>query len=87
MKTVQYLVRIDKDAASDWGASVPDMPGCIATGKTLDVAMRRIQSAIEMHIRGLRDDGMAPPRPRHRAVAPRLARHRVNFFALVEVAA
>jgi len=40
----QYLVRIDKDVDSDWGASVPDLPGCVATGKTIDVALRRIES-------------------------------------------
>ena len=36
MKTMQYLVRINRDADSDWGASVPDLPGCVATGKTID---------------------------------------------------
>ena len=35
MKKLQYLVRINKDPESDWGASVPDLPGCVATGKTL----------------------------------------------------
>ena len=55
----QYLVRIDKDVDSDWGASVPDLPGCVATGKTIDVALRRIESAIELHLRGLHEDGNA----------------------------
>ena len=36
MKKLQYLVRINKDPRSDWGASVPDLPGCVATGKTID---------------------------------------------------
>ena len=54
----QYLVRIDKEAGSNWGASVPDLPGCVATGKTIDVALRRIESAIKFHIRGLREDGI-----------------------------
>ena len=34
MKRMQYLVRINRDPRSDWGASVPDLPGCVATGKT-----------------------------------------------------
>ena len=59
----QYLVRIDKDADSDWGASVPDLPGCVATGKTIDVALRRIEGAIELHLRGLREDGIRVPPP------------------------
>ena len=87
MKTVQYLVRIDKDTDSDWGASVPDLPGCVATGKTIDAALRRIGRAIEMHLRGLRKDGIRPPRPRHRSIRPRRTPRQVNFYATVEVAA
>ncbi len=87
MKTVQYLVRISKDNHSDWGASVPDLPGCVATGKTLDVTLRRIQTAIELHLAGLREDGIRVPRPRHRAVTPRRTAKRVDFYATVLVAA
>ena len=87
MRKVRYLVRINKDADSDWGASVPDLPGCVATGKTIDAALRRIQAAIELHLQGMKADGMKPPRPRKRAVVPgRTARH-VDFYASVEVAA
>jgi predicted RNase H-like HicB family nuclease len=87
MKRVQYLVRVNKDVGSDWGASVPDLPGCVATGKTVDVALRRIERAIELHLRGMREDGEKPPRPRHRTVTPRRTRGQVDFFATVEVAA
>lgn len=83
----QYLVRIDKDVDSDWGASVPDLPGCVATAKTIDVVLRRIESTIELHIRGLREDGIRVPPPRQRAVRPRRTAKHVNFFATVEVAA
>ena len=64
MRKRQYLVRINKDPVSDWGASVPDLPGCVATGKTIDVALRRIQEAIEIHLQDMREDGLRPPRPR-----------------------
>jgi predicted RNase H-like HicB family nuclease len=87
MKTVQYLVRINKDPASDWGASVPDLPGCVATAKTIDSALRRIERAIGLHIRGMREDGLAIPRPRQRAVRPRCSTRRVDFYAAVRVAA
>jgi predicted RNase H-like HicB family nuclease len=87
MRKVQYLVRISRDPGSDWGASVPDLPGCVATGKTIDAALRRIGSAIEMHLRGLREDGLKIPPPRHRAVKPRRTARRVDFYATVEVAA
>lgn len=87
MRTFQYLVRINKDATSDWGASVPDLPGCVATGKTLDTTMRRIQGAIELHIQGLREDGERIPKPQTRTVVPRRTKRQVDFFATVEVAA
>jgi predicted RNase H-like HicB family nuclease len=87
MKTQQYLVRINRDPGSDWGASVPDLPGCVATGKTIDTALRRIERAIERHVRGLREDGQTVPRPRHRAVTPRRRPRSIDFYATVEVAA
>lgn len=87
MRKVQYLVRINKDPDSDWGASVPDLPGCVATGKTIDAALRRIGRAIEIHLRGMREDGFRPPRPRHRSVRPRRTPRQVDFYATVEVAA
>ncbi len=85
MKKLQYLVRINKDPDSDWGASVPDLPGCVATGKTIDQALRRIERTVEIHIRGMREDGLAPPEPTRRAVTPTRAPHRVDFFGTIEV--
>ena len=87
MKTRQYLVRINRDPDSDWGASVPDLPGCVATGKTIDSALRRIERAIELHVRGLREDGWPIPRPRQRAFTPRRRSRTIDFYATVEVAA
>ena len=73
MRKIRYLVCINKDPDSDWGASVPDLPGCVATGKTIDAALRRIQGAIELHLRGApsRHEGRRPS-----AAAPDAARGR-----------
>ena len=87
MKKVQYLVRINKDPDSNWGASVPDLPGCVATGKTIDSALRRIEGAIKLHLQGMRQDGLQAPRPRQRAVRPYRTARQVDFYATVEVAA
>ena len=87
MGRVRYLVRINKDPDSDWGASVPDLLGCVATGKTIDSALRRIQGAIELHFQGMKADGIRPPRPRRRSVVPRRTARQVDFYASVEVAA
>lgn len=87
MRRTQYLVRINRDPGSDWGASVLDLPGCVATGKTIDSALRRIERAIEIHVRGLREDGLPVPRPHHRTVTPRRNIRAIDFYATVEVAA
>jgi len=87
MKRLQYLVRINKDPDSDWGASVPDLSGCVATGKTIDSVLRRIQVALQLHLSGMRADGIRPPRPRQRRVMPLRTSRKVDFYAMVEVAA
>jgi predicted RNase H-like HicB family nuclease len=87
MKWVQYLVRINKDPDSDWGASVPDLPGCVATGRTIDAALRRIEKTIQLHLRGMREDGVMLPLPWRRSVTPRRSSRQVDFYATVEVAA
>jgi predicted RNase H-like HicB family nuclease len=87
MRKLQYLVRINKAPHSDWGASVPDLPGCVATGKTIDAALRRIQVAIRLHLQGMKEDGLWPPRPRQRVVTPRKTSRQGDFYATVEVAA
>jgi len=86
MRKLQYLVRISKEPDSDWGASVPDLPGCVATGKTLDTTLRRIQTGIELHLQGMREDGLRPPRPRHRMITPKRTSRQIDFYATVEVA-
>ena len=55
--------------------------------KTIDAALRRVQVAVKMHLRGMRADGLRPPRPRQRAVVPRRTSREVDFYATVEVAA
>jgi predicted RNase H-like HicB family nuclease len=87
VRKLQYLVRVNKDPDSDWGASVPDLPGCVATGRTIDITLRRIERAITLHLQGMREDGMRAPLPRHRSVTPKRTARQVDFYATVEVAA
>lgn len=47
----------------NWSAYVPDLPGCVATGKTREETERRIREAIEFHIEGLKMDGESVPEP------------------------
>lgn len=58
----RYAVIIEKGPTS-YGAYVPDLPGCIAVGETMDEVTDLIREAIEFHIEGLRDAGEPVPEP------------------------
>ena len=59
---MEYVVIFEKGNNS-YGASVPDLPGCIAVGETMEEVRELIAEAIEFHIEGLREDGDAIPLP------------------------
>ena len=61
-----YLVIIEK-ANNNWSAYVPDLPGCVAAGRTRLITYQNIQKAINMHITGLREDGIPVPYPSAKA--------------------
>lgn len=57
---MRYVVLIEK-AASNYSAYLPDLPGCVATGISLEETLANIRSAVEMHVEGLRKDGQPVP--------------------------
>ena len=59
---MKYAVVIEKGDSS-YGAYVPDLPGCIASGETREEVLRLIHEAIEFHIQGLKEDGEIIPEP------------------------
>ena len=61
----RYAVIFEGDEVSGYSAYVPDLPGCIATGKTLAETRERMRGAIEFHLRGMREDGDPIPEPSH----------------------
>jgi predicted RNase H-like HicB family nuclease len=54
-----FLIVIE-DAGANYSAYSPDLPGCVATGATRDETERRMHEAIQMHIKGLHEDGLLP---------------------------
>lgn len=58
----RYLIVIER-GERNYSAFVPDLPGCIATGRTRDEVVRNMQRAIEMHVEGMREDGLSIPDP------------------------
>ncbi|MCC6572536.1 MAG: type II toxin-antitoxin system HicB family antitoxin [Planctomycetes bacterium] len=59
---LSYVVIFEK-GTRNWSAYVPDLPGCVATGKTRKAVEKAIREAIEFHIEGLTAEGMKVPRP------------------------
>ncbi|MDB5964160.1 MAG: hypothetical protein JWQ72_660 [Polaromonas sp.] len=59
----QYIGLIHKDAASDYGVSFPDLPGCVTAGKSLEEARVMAQEALTLHVVGMIEDGEAVPAP------------------------
>jgi predicted RNase H-like HicB family nuclease len=54
---MRYPVVIHKDPDSDYGVTVPDLPGCFSAGETMDEALSNAVEAIECHLEGLMLDG------------------------------
>lgn len=59
---MRYAVVIEK-AEANYSAYVPDLPGCIATGPTVEAAEKEIREAIRFHLDGLKEDGLPIPKP------------------------
>lgn len=62
MNSVKYGIVIEK-GEHNCSAYVPDLPGCIATGATIEETKERIRGAIQVHLDGMRQDGDAIPAP------------------------
>jgi predicted RNase H-like HicB family nuclease len=82
---MRYPVVIHKDPESDYGVTVPDLPGCFSAGETSDKALNEVAEAIECHLEGLLLDGEPIPTPQT------IESHRSNpdyqdgVWALVEI--
>ena len=74
-------------AAKNSSADCPDLPGCVATGRTLDATLRRMRSAMTMHLEGLRADKLKVPPPRTRLSALVRRQGDEHVYAVVRVAA
>lgn len=62
---MRYAIVIE-NAANNFSAYVPDLPGCIATGASLEEVEAEIKEAIAFHLEGMREDGITPPVPQSR---------------------
>ena len=56
----RYAIILE-NAGENWAAYVPDLPGCVATGETVEEVGQTIREVIEMHIQGMLEDGIPVP--------------------------
>ena len=61
-RMIRYAIVIEK-APSNYAAYVPDLPGCVATGATVEETESLLREAINLHLEGLREDGLPIPEP------------------------
>jgi predicted RNase H-like HicB family nuclease len=59
---MRYAIVVEK-TENNYSAYVPDLPGCVATGFSVEEIEREIREAIEFHIEGLIEDGLPIPQP------------------------
>jgi predicted RNase H-like HicB family nuclease len=59
---MRYATIIEK-TPTNYSAYVPDLPGCIATGSTIEEVSAQLQSAISFHLEGLQSEGLLIPEP------------------------
>ncbi len=59
---MRYAIVIEK-AERNYAAYVPDLPGCVATGETIEETEQQIREAIDLHLKGMRGDGLPIPEP------------------------
>jgi predicted RNase H-like HicB family nuclease len=60
---MKYAVVIEAGDAN-FSAYVPDLPGCVAVGETIEETTREIGEAVQFHLEGMREDGLPIPPPR-----------------------
>jgi predicted RNase H-like HicB family nuclease len=58
----KYAIVIEK-GQSNYSAYVPDLPGCVATGASVEETESLLREAIELHLEGMREDGIPIPPP------------------------
>ncbi|MEA5594988.1 type II toxin-antitoxin system HicB family antitoxin [Rivularia sp. UHCC 0363] len=59
---MRYAIVIEK-AANNYSAYVPDLPGCVATGATIQEVNQQIKEVIAFHLESLREEDLSIPEP------------------------
>lgn len=57
----KYIIIVEQ-AGVNYSAYCPDLPGCVATGKTVEETIDRMKEAIEFHLEGMKKEGLSIPK-------------------------
>jgi predicted RNase H-like HicB family nuclease len=59
---MRYAIVIEK-AENNYAAYIPDLPGCVAAADTVEETKQLLREAVEIHIKGMKEDGLPIPEP------------------------
>jgi predicted RNase H-like HicB family nuclease len=82
---MRYPVVLHKETHTEYGVTVPDLPGCFSAGATVDEALTAVVEAIECHLEGMLLDGEAIPTPQPIEQHHNNPDYRDGLWALVNV--
>ena len=82
---MNYPVLIHKEKKTDYGVTVPDLPGCFSSGKTMEEALENVKEAILCHVEGLINDDEVVPKPTSIEYHAKNADYKEGTWALVSV--
>jgi predicted RNase H-like HicB family nuclease len=82
---MRYPVVVHKEPQSDYGVTVPDLPGCFSAGETMDEALTQVVEAIECHLEGLLLDAEPIPPAKEIEFHRNNPEYRDGIWALVTV--
>jgi len=82
---MKYPIVIHKDSDSDYGVSIPDLPGCFSAGSTIEEAINMAQEAAECHIEGILIDSEPIPAPSDIDVHKNNPDYKDGIWALIDI--
>ena len=82
---MSFPVVIHKDINSDYGVTVPDLPGCFSAGESMEEALSNAKEAIECHLEGMMEDNEQIPVPQPIAIHQTNSEYANGTWAIVEV--
>jgi predicted RNase H-like HicB family nuclease len=82
---MRYPIVIHKDPNSDYGVTVPDLPGCFSAGESIEEALDMVKDAILCHVEGLLLDEESVPLPSPVEAYQNHPEYRDGIFMLIEI--